>query len=216
MDYMNRIRLRCYMRGLGIGIVVTVLILGLTMANRGRAMSDDEVRERARELGMVESTVLSQMQSQQNQQNQQKQEEPDDGGEPENGGTPEDGVSPEEDTSQEDGEEPDDGGEPESGGEPEDSVSPEEGTSPEDGGEPESGGISENDAARETVLFTITRGESSVDVSRALAALGLVEDAGAYDRYLCENGYATRIVAETHRIPVCATEEEIAQIITKN
>lgn len=208
MDYMNRIRLRCYMRGLGIGIVVTALILGLALENRGTAMSDAEIKERARELGMVESTVLSQMPSQQKQEDQA-----------ESGDTPKDShvpeSSPEEDHVPEDGDMPGNSGSPEDGDMPGNSGSPEDGDIPGNSGSPEDGTVPEDDTQRETVLFTITRGESSVAVSQALAEAGLVEDARAYDRYLCDNGYATRIVAETHRIPVGATEEEIAQIITK-
>ena len=67
----------------------------------------------------------------------------------------------------------------------------------------------------EVVLFTITRGESSSAVCQALEAAGLVEDAGTFDRYLCDNGYATRLVAGTYRIPVNATEEEVIEIIIK-
>ena len=51
-------KLKYYLRGLGIGILVTALIMGIS-AGRQKQMSDEEVRARARELGMVESTTLS-------------------------------------------------------------------------------------------------------------------------------------------------------------
>lgn len=175
--------------------MVTVLLLGLTMGGRGKTMSDEEVRERARELGMVESTVLSQMQ------NQQKQENPEDG----------DGPGPEAgDGSEADGEFGSGSGLEAGDGESEADGGPGSGDEAAGGSGPENG------AQEETVLFTITRGESSIDICRALAEAGLIEDAWAYDRYLCENGYATRIVAETYRIPIGATEEEITRMITKN
>lgn len=53
--------LKYYLRGLGMGIIVTALIMGIvTRADSKEILSDDEIRERAKELGMVEaSTVLA-------------------------------------------------------------------------------------------------------------------------------------------------------------
>lgn len=50
--------LKYYLRGLGLGIIVTAIIMGLS-ANSREHLSDDEIRERAKQLGMVESTVLT-------------------------------------------------------------------------------------------------------------------------------------------------------------
>lgn len=47
-----------YLRGLGIGIAVTALIMGIA-ASGNRTMTDEEVIARAKELGMVENTLLS-------------------------------------------------------------------------------------------------------------------------------------------------------------
>lgn len=53
--------LKYYLRGLGVGIVVTALIMGVTTSvDSKETLSDDEIRERAKELGMVEeSSVLA-------------------------------------------------------------------------------------------------------------------------------------------------------------
>lgn len=48
---------RYYLRGLGVGIAVTAVIMGV-MTSRDAKMTDREVIARAKELGMVESTVL--------------------------------------------------------------------------------------------------------------------------------------------------------------
>lgn len=48
-------KLRYYLRGLGVGILVTVLILGVTGNKEKETLSDEEIRARAAELGMVES-----------------------------------------------------------------------------------------------------------------------------------------------------------------
>ncbi|MBD5505862.1 MAG: hypothetical protein HDR09_19495 [Lachnospiraceae bacterium] len=47
-----------YLRGLGIGIAVTAIIMGIAVSG-DKAMTDDEIIARAKELGMVENTVLT-------------------------------------------------------------------------------------------------------------------------------------------------------------
>lgn len=49
---------RYYLRGLGIGIFITALIMGLSKGD-GKSMTDDEIKARALELGMVEQKTLS-------------------------------------------------------------------------------------------------------------------------------------------------------------
>ena len=48
-------KLKYYMRGIGIGVVVTTIILVVTLALTGNNISDDEVIARAKKLGMVEA-----------------------------------------------------------------------------------------------------------------------------------------------------------------
>ena len=50
-------KLKYYLRGIGIGMLVTALILSISYLNHNK-MSDEEVKKRAKELGMVESTSL--------------------------------------------------------------------------------------------------------------------------------------------------------------
>lgn len=49
--------LRAYLRGIGIGMVVTALILTISSGKK-TAISDSEIRSRARELGMVQGNEL--------------------------------------------------------------------------------------------------------------------------------------------------------------
>lgn len=50
--------LKYYLRGLGLGIVVTAIIMGIA-SSRGKAMTDDEIIARAKQLGMTENRVLT-------------------------------------------------------------------------------------------------------------------------------------------------------------
>lgn len=50
-------KLKSYLRGLGLGIVVTTLILVIAFNNRNKPMTDAQIMSRAYELGMVEETL---------------------------------------------------------------------------------------------------------------------------------------------------------------
>ena len=56
-------KLKYYLRGLGIGMIVTALILGISFSPRQgqetQTLTDDQIRERAEQLGMVDSSELS-------------------------------------------------------------------------------------------------------------------------------------------------------------
>ncbi len=51
-------KLKYYLRGLGIGIVVTAVIMMAALGNK-QPMTDEEVIARAKELGMIENSVLT-------------------------------------------------------------------------------------------------------------------------------------------------------------
>lgn len=195
-------KLKYYLRGLGIGILVTTVILSLAGVGR-KNMTDEEVVKRAKELGMVESTLLSDLPDQ-TKTDEVRPTEPEISLQPETS-EPEESAStsktpeaPEETTTT-----------PETPAAPEETpVAPEETpVSPEDG--------NPDIPAGETVTLVIGRGESSTTVSKNLKKAGIVEDAAAFDRFLCNNGYDKKIITGTYEIPYGASEEEIAKIITR-
>lgn len=182
-------KLKYYLRGLGIGILVTTVILSLAGVGR-KNMTDEEVVKRAKELGMVESTLLSDLPDQ-TKTDEVRPTEPEISLQPET-------SEPEESAST-----------PETPEAPEETpVAPEETpVSPEDG--------NPDTPAGETVTLVIGRGESSTTVSKNLKKAGIVEDAASFDRFLCNNGYDKKIITGTYEIPYGASEEEIAKIITR-
>lgn len=209
-------KLKYYLRGLGIGILITTVILSLAGIGR-KNMTDEEVVKRAKELGMVESTLLSDLPDQTKAEEvrptepetslQPETSEPEAGPEPEEpDSTPETSAAPEETpmTPEETPAAPDET----SVAPKETPVAPEETpVSPEDG--------NPDIPAGETVTLVIGRGESSTTVSKNLKKAGIVEDAAAFDRFLCNNGYDKKIITGTYEIPYGASEEEIAKIITR-
>ncbi len=196
-------KLKYYLRGLGIGILVTTVILSLAGVGR-KNMTDEEVVKRAKELGMVESTLLSDLPDQ-TKTDEVRPTEPEISLQPEtsepeeSASTPETPVAPEETPVAPE----------ETPMAPEETpMAPEETpVSPEDG--------NPDIPAGETVTLVIGRGESSTTVSKNLKKAGIVEDAAAFDRFLCNNGYDKKIITGTYEIPYGASEEEIAKIITR-
>lgn len=232
-------KLKFYLRGLGIGILVTAVIMGIA-SGRNRQMTDEEIKARARELGMTESTVLSNMASDSPQGSTAPSQAPENTGNggqnpvesslPENSpevkepleselpeNTPKVSQAPE--NTPEASQTPENfprettpSVSPSPKNTPDVSVAPS--SSPEPSVPAESSTPENEQEAVETVTITIRSGQSSVAVSKMLEDAGLVESASAYDKYLCDNGYDKRLKSGTHMIPVGATEEEIARIIT--
>ena len=62
-----------YLRGLGIGIVMTAIIMGIALSGNHK-MTDEEIIARAKELGMVEDTYLSDLDDSKQQEEQNIEE----------------------------------------------------------------------------------------------------------------------------------------------
>lgn len=241
-------KLKYYLRGLGIGMLVVALILAIS-GNKGSGMSDEAVKRRAAELGMVEKdkTVLGDIGAQtaagENVAPESSAEAADpESGAPENGeaaaGSESGEAADPESSAPESGEAAAD---PESGApEPETDAEMQGGTPDADKDEKQPTGDEEKselareieeradeaaDRAEETarnspsgrvVMLEVRRGDSSVSVARRAAEAGLVPSAADFDVFLCRNGYDKRISIGNYEITEGASEEEIADIITKS
>ena len=52
-------KLKFYLRGLGIGLIVATIIMGLHSGQRTTELTDAQIRSRAQELGMIDGSVLT-------------------------------------------------------------------------------------------------------------------------------------------------------------
>ena len=194
-------KLKYYLRGLGIGMAVTALILGISFSGRqgqeAQTLTDEQIRERASELGMVDSSELTLAELQNSAQPQTTME-------PEVTEKPKLTADPETTT------EPEATAEPEMTTKPETTAEPEMTTKPEATKEPEL--ITAPEQSQTTI--TIKKGSDSGSVSRMFYEAGLVENAKAFDNYLCNNGYSRSINPGIYEIAPGTSEEEIAKIIT--
>ena len=223
-----------YLRGLGLGIAVTAVIMGIALSS-DKAMTNDEIIARAKELGMVENTVLSGTGSEDIAQasvDGEKDAKPsvqdktqgniavavgDEAGGNESEVETEVEAESEkpdwEENEEADFEETEGSGPDEADGdtseEEQDAVSE---------SEPEAGDNVENPNEHITsgVIRTIVikSGDSSYTVAKKLEDVGVVTSASTFDTFLCQNGYDKRLRTGTFSIPADASDEQIARIVT--
>lgn len=215
-----------YLRGLGLGIVVTAVIMGLALSGQ-KNMTDEEVIARAKTLGMVENTenmLLSDTTEQSGAEETENTEEAEKTEETEQ--ITAESAAQEEVTEESDEEE---SNEEESVMEEnfQTDVSEEDNTAEEDSAdakqpETDASETQTEQAAAETestdnqqeVTVTIVSGDSSYSVAKKLADAGIVLTAESYDAYLCANGYDKKLRTGTFTIPKTASDEQIARIVT--
>ena len=216
-------KLKYQMRGLGIGIIVTAILMGVTTSH-GIPLTDAEIKARALELGMVESnslklTDVGGMKTPEPE-HDREQGSGTEGQEPgaEGAGSGTEGQEPGVEGSGAEGQEPgtEGAGSGTEGQEP-GTQGAGSGRHVPEGSESDSSENSSSHVAREgdKITVIIEPGTDSYDISEVLAAAGLVEDAGEFDAFLCSNLYSRKIVDGTYEIPVGSSEEEIAKIITR-
>lgn len=200
------------MRGLSVGIILTTLVL--TISNSGnRPMTDMQVRQRALELGMVESDSLRL--SDVAESSTQTVSEP--AKETESEELWEETVSEErmenniskEPTESSVSEKPTESRVSEEAIENSVSQEPTNSSTLEETIE---SGVSETP---EVFILTIQNGDSSYSVSKTLSAAGFVEDAAEFDAYLCDKGYSRKIRTGNYELVLGMSYEEIAKTIAR-
>lgn len=175
------------MRGLGIGIVVAALLMGIATRNQ-ETLTDEEIKERALALGMVEQKVLADISSTPVPVYKDEQGK-------------ESAVEPIVEATAEPMEKP--------------AVGSETAVVPEPSVEPQSEVIVTPQPNSNTQTLIIRSGETSWSISQALYDLGMVESASDFDKFLCQNGYDKTIRTGTFDVPQGATYEEIAKLIAR-
>ena len=256
-------KLRYYMRGLGIGIFVTAILMAVTIHGKTERLTDEQIIERAEALGMemkYSSDVLADTVSENTAEDTKPAELPNQvkeetslanrlaaeekTGNPLLAGAGVDSSADEQDnnaadTAQQDiyHEDPDaaerteaktdttDRKEQTQDGSVQENAAGEKNTAQNVSADAKAAGQDESVAGEtsaadtQTVTgaakqITVSSGDGSDTVARKLYEAGLISDASAYDRYLCQNGYDKKICTGVKTIPAGATEAEIAQILT--
>ena len=222
-------RLKYFLRGLGIGIAVTTIILAISH-NANRRMSDSEVIERARELGMTYTTP-TQESSSDNGASQEDTQESDsmtkestkESDETSSDEESSDDISSGEPSSSENESETETSTEEEASSAQETSsvretttaqpvtetTTPQETTTQETQTETEN--VTEPEAGTVvTYTLTIASGMSSNTVCEMLKRAGIIENPADFDNFLVGNGYADRIRVGSFEVNSGMSYEELA------
>lgn len=219
-----------YLRGLGLGIIITAIIMGF--AGKGKpAMTDEEIMQRAKELGMIENTMLAEpVQETAPADTAKASDEKTVNTETESDTAKTADTDAKTDTARpSDAETKLDTAKASDIEAKTDTVKASDSETKSDTAKPtdaeakadttESSGTETNTdttkpSATGAQSITIVNGDSSVSVAAKLEQAGLISSASSYDSYLCSNGYDKKIRPGDYSIPADAGDEEIARIIT--
>lgn len=185
-------RLKYYLRGIGVGIVITTFLFMILLSfNKNNEEQLNTV------IGDTESKTVAEYEN--GESNQADITKPEETPQPNPDVLPEETPQPNPDVLPV--EEP----QPEEPQQPNSDVLPEETPQPE---EPNPADSSEK------VRFVISGGEYSDVICRKLKEAGLIDDAEAYNKFLVEEDYDNYINPGVYDIPKNATYEEIAVLLT--
>lgn len=190
-------KLKYYLRGLGIGIICTAIIMGIALSgNKKETMTDTEIIERARLMGMVmPEDVENDSLEEEKEPADDKDSEP----ETENKSAKSKTDNQEKNDKKEDSQVKTD--------KAEDSKKGDNKTQKEE--------TAQKPSTQEIVEIEIKAGDYSATVSQTLKRAGLITDADAFNRYLTQKGVDQNLRIGVYQIPKGATQDEIIEILQK-
>lgn len=194
-------KFKYYLRGAGIGVIVSTVILSIAFLLQNE-MSDAQVIQRARELGMIT-----------------KEEAPKTLAD-----VPKSGAAQAEADSKQNGEgsakEPQDGSNASAENDsrptasaPPAASAPAETTKPQDSGSDDSGQKKGTQTARRKITITVVEGDESGTVAAKLFEAGLIDNAGEFNDFLGNNGYDNQLQQGTFKIEKGSSFEQIAEAL---
>ena len=198
-------KLRYYLRGLGLGILVTAAFF--IASNSKDTMTDAEVKARAKELGMIENTVLTDLESSTEVKESIVEVESSEVETEIEVSTVEETTVMESTIEETTMEETTTVAELETEEDTNNKIAVENKEN-----EPASTDIKNTGNGTE-VIVTVNRGDGSDTVARRLQELGVIPDAGEFDRFLMQNGYDRKISTGEHIIPANASWDEIGRTL---
>ena len=198
-------KFKYFLRGLGVGIVFGALIVFVAyQTSPNKLLTDDAVRNRAMELGMVEKQteldkVIKADTTEQTSQETTSQAP----------ATQETSEQTEAASTQETSEQTEAASTQEASGGAQTTEAVQTASTREAAATSET-----TTAAVETVQIKITSGMQSSSIAKVLEEKGVIEDAADFDRYLNKKGYATRLRVGSYEVQKQASYETIAKILT--
>ena len=211
-------KLKYYLRGAGIGVIVSTLILMIAFGvyqGKTKENTPADTENTSQELTIAEA--LSEMETEKEPLETETEEPaaaPEETEEAQQTETSEKVEETAEEDGTAEGENDEVSAEPETLENGAERIEPDENT-----GEGEDTGADTGDTGvtvKKTVSVVVRSGDSPMVVSRALAAAGVVDNADLFYRYLLDHGLNDEIEVGSFSIPEGADYETIAKLITTN
>ena len=205
-------KLKYYLRGLGIGIICTAIIMGIALSgNKKETMTDTEIIERARLLGMVmpEETEEPSEAEDGQKQPEDKKSKPE---EPENGKSQDLTKDKTSDGSKTDNKTAEDN---KADVLKTNGNNADENENKAEDNSDKSQSVNKPGSSQGTVQFEIKSGEFSDTISNKLFQAGLISDAEAFNKYLTQKGADQNLRVGVYEIPLGSTQDEIIEIFQK-
>lgn len=190
-------RLKYYLRGLGLGIIFAVIIMMIGFHGNKQSMSDTEIIEKAKTLGMVEAknisgTVADEYNSEKTDSSATNSDASSQKAETEQDSQMQDSQTAQEDTQQED--------------------TQQEAAQPAADAKQET--VEPQDAVT-TYTISVTSQDTCRTIAENLKALNLVDDAEQFRIYMGQKGADHFIADGEHVIPQGASYDDIITILTQ-
>lgn len=190
-------RLKYYLRGLGLGIIFAVIIMMIGFHGNKQSMSDTEIIEKAKTLGMVEAknisgTVADECNSEKTDSSATNSDASSQKAETEQDSQMQDSQTAQEDTQQED--------------------TQQEAAQPAADAKQET--VEPQDAVT-TYTISVTSQDTCRTIAEKLKALNLVDDAEQFRIYMGQKGADHFIADGEHVIPQGASYDDIITILTQ-
>jgi hypothetical protein len=191
------VRLKYYLRGLGLGIIFAVIIMMIGFHGNKQSMSDTEIIEKAKTLGMVEAknisgTVADEYNSEKTDSSAANSDDSSQKAKTEQDSQMQDSQTAQEDTQQEDTQQED--------------------TQPAADAKQET--VEPQDAVT-TYTISVTSQDTCRTIAEKLKALNLVDDAEQFRIYMGQKGADHFIADGEHVIPQGASYDDIITILTQ-
>lgn len=191
-------KLKYYLRGLAVGMIVTTVILAIVSGRSEKTMSDADVIARAKQLGMVMAN--SQTLDKNNLFSTEDTEDTESSAATENST----------ETTQEENQQAEDNGTDSSA----EAANPDENTDNSAAGQENTDAVQQQEQEpTQYVEVIIAPGEYCRAVSEDLASKGLISDSESFRKYMFDAKYDELISSGVYQIPVGASYEEIGKIL---
>ncbi len=214
-----------YFRGLGLGIIVTAVIMGIALSGgKKREMTDEEVIARAKELGMIEDSRLLEPSGETGEDTVSEDGQKEEAAKKDAAEAPvkkDIAVAEQKEQNKEEQNKEDEAEAPGKDkpvvGTPKEENGP-AGQKAEESPAKDTNEMTKQDedkSSGETAgSITIVGGDGSYAVAKKLQEAGIVNSADSFDTFLCERGYDKKLRTGTFQIPANASDEQIARIVT--